>query len=95
MFFLGLMRFWGCLLKFESMIRYRGHRPAWNNIIYFSFVVEGAIRVLQAATLLEGDPDTRGSGGASNRARRSSKREGNSEEGGLAEHGCRLVRGES
>ena len=45
-------------------------------------MVECAIRVLQAATLLEGDPDTRGSGGASNRARRSSKREGNSEEGG-------------
>ena len=84
------------------MIRNHGRQPAWSNILLQlhnltngSFMVEGAIRVLQDATLLEGDPDTRGSGGTSNRARRSSKREGNSEEGGLAEHGCRLVRGES
>ena len=84
------------------MIRNHGRQPAWSNILLQlhnltngSFMVEGAIRVLQAATLLEGDPDTRGSGRASNRARRSDKRESNSEEGGLAEHDCRLVRGES
>ena len=76
--------------------RIRIYRPILPRHLADGLVqVEGAIRVLQAATLLEGDPDTRGSGGASNWARRSSKREGNSEEGGLAEHGCRLVQGES
>ena len=51
------------------MIRKHGRQPAWSNILLQlhnltngSFMVEGAIRVLQAATLLEGDPDTRGSG---------------------------------
>ena len=96
------MGFWRRLLKFERMIRYRECQLAWSNILLQlhdltngSFVVEGAIRVLQAAALLEWDPDTRGSGRTSNGARRSDKRKSNSEEGGLAEHDCRLVRGKS